>query len=108
MLSSRSLAQVLLHDMLFTKRGIPLPSHVPIKQCVHRHQARLKAELVKIKMKRGVKNNLDLISQKAKDAVLIPRYVRVNTHLTSMEKTIASFEKEGYTLVETDDLSGLV
>ncbi|KAI8146816.1 S-adenosyl-L-methionine-dependent methyltransferase [Fennellomyces sp. T-0311] len=108
MLSSRSLAQVLIHDMLFTKRGIPLPANVPIKQCVHRHQARLKAELAKIKMKRGVKSNQDLISQKARDAVLIPRYVRVNTHLTSMEKAIAAFEKEGYTFVETDGLPNLV
>ncbi|KAI9247490.1 S-adenosyl-L-methionine-dependent methyltransferase [Phascolomyces articulosus] len=109
MLSSRSLAQVLLHDMLFTKRGIPLPANVPIKKCVHRHQARLKAELAKIKMKRGVQKNEDLVSQKAKDAVLIPRYVRVNTHRTTMDKVIQSFKKEKYKYVDQapDDLREL-
>ncbi|KAI9490521.1 S-adenosyl-L-methionine-dependent methyltransferase [Zychaea mexicana] len=100
MLSSRSLAQVLIHDMLFTKRGIPLPATVPIKKCVHRHQARLKAELAKIKMKRGIKSNEELVSQKARDAVLIPRYARVNTHKSTMNKIIQAFKKEGYTFVD--------
>ncbi|KAI7848118.1 S-adenosyl-L-methionine-dependent methyltransferase [Circinella umbellata] len=100
MLSSRSLAQVLIHDMLFTRRGIPLPADKPIKKCVHQHQARLKAELAKIKIKRGVQKNEDLVSQKAKDAVLIPRYVRVNTHKSTVDKIIKSFKKEGYNFIE--------
>lgn len=64
----RSLALVLIHDLLFTKRGITVRNDVPLKQCVIRHQARLKAELTKIKVKRGVTSNDDLVSQKVKDA----------------------------------------
>lgn len=64
----RSLALVLIHDLLFTKRGITVRNEVPLKQCVMRHQARLKAELIKIKIKRGVTSNEDLVSQKVKDA----------------------------------------
>ncbi|ORX48495.1 S-adenosyl-L-methionine-dependent methyltransferase [Hesseltinella vesiculosa] len=93
----RSLALVLLHDLLFTKRGIPVNSQAPLKQCITRHQARIKAELAKIKVKRGVMSNQDLISQKAKDAVLIPRYVRVNELKTTVDKMIKVFKQEGYT-----------
>lgn len=54
--------------MLFTKRGITARNDVPLKQCVTRHEARLKSELIKIKVKRGVTSNEDLVSQKVKDA----------------------------------------
>ncbi|SAM07472.1 hypothetical protein [Absidia glauca] len=104
----RSLALVLLHDLLFTKRGIPVNSQAPLKQCITRHQVRLKAELVKIKIKKGARANTDLLSQKSKDALHIPRYVRVNEHKSTVENMIKSFEKEGYTFVDTpEDLRNL-
>lgn len=59
---------MLIHDLLFTKRGITVKNDVPLKQCITRHQIRLKAELTKIKVKRGVLSNEDLVSQKVKDA----------------------------------------
>lgn len=68
LLSSRSLTQILMHDMLFTKRGIPLPISVPHKKAIQGYQTRLKAELAKIKIKRGAKSNSDLINEKAKSA----------------------------------------
>ncbi|CAO3695263.1 unnamed protein product [Umbelopsis ramanniana] len=103
----RTMALVLIHDLLFTKRGIQ-SSDGPLKQAVMRHKARLKAELVKYKIKMGAKTNDDLVSQKVKDAVLIPRYVRVNEHKTTVDKAIQAFIKEGYTLEEArDDLSSL-
>ncbi|KAI7898382.1 S-adenosyl-L-methionine-dependent methyltransferase [Cokeromyces recurvatus] len=95
----RSLALVLIHDLLFTKRGITVRNDVPLKQCVMRHQSRLKAELIKIKVKRGVLSNDDLVSEKVKNAVLIPRYVRVNEHKLSVEKAVQTFQKEGYVLI---------
>ncbi|CDH60592.1 s-adenosyl-l-methionine-dependentmethyltransferase [Lichtheimia corymbifera JMRC:FSU:9682] len=108
-LSSRSLTQVLMHDMLFTKRGIPLSINVPHKKAIQGHQARLKAELAKIKIKRGAKTNSDLINEKAKSAVLIPRYVRVNTHRMTMDEAIEAFKKEGYTFMQDapEDLGSL-
>ncbi|KAI8078076.1 williams-Beuren syndrome critical region protein 20 copy A [Gilbertella persicaria] len=105
---SRTLALVLIHDLLFTKRGITVRNDVPLKQCVMRHQARLKAELTKIKIKRGASMNDDLVSQKVKNAVLIPRYARVNEHKITVEKAIKGFQNEGYTLVDyPDDLRDL-
>ncbi|KAG2185612.1 hypothetical protein INT44_002405 [Umbelopsis vinacea] len=103
----KTMALLLIHDLLFTKRGIQ-SSDGPLKQAVMRHKARLKAELVKYKIKMGAKTNDDLVSQKVKDAVLIPRYVRVNEHKTTVDKAIQAFIKEGYTLEEPrDDLSSL-
>ncbi|KAI8342918.1 S-adenosyl-L-methionine-dependent methyltransferase [Chlamydoabsidia padenii] len=99
----RSLALVLLHDLLFTKRGIPVNSKAPLKQCITRHQARLKAELVKIKIKKGVTTNTDLLSQKSKDALHIPRYVRVNEHKSTVQDMIKCFQNEGYTFVDTPE-----
>jgi putative methyltransferase len=61
------MALVLIHDLLFTKRGIQ-SSDGPLKQAVMRHKARLKAELVKYKIKVGAKTDNDLVSQKVKDA----------------------------------------
>lgn len=69
----RSLALVLIHDLMFTKRGITVRNDVPLKQCVTRHHARLKAELTKIKIKRGATSNEDLVSQKVKDAGRVDR-----------------------------------
>jgi putative methyltransferase len=43
-------------------------NHGPLKQAVMRHKARLKAELVKYKIKVGAKSDDDLVSQKVKDA----------------------------------------
>lgn len=63
----RTMALVLIHDLLFTKRGIQ-SSDGPLKQAVMRHKARLKAELVKYKIKMGAKTDDDLVSQKVKDA----------------------------------------
>ncbi|OBZ87903.1 25S rRNA (cytosine-C(5))-methyltransferase rcm1 [Choanephora cucurbitarum] len=102
----RTLALVLIHDLLFTKRGITVRNDVPLKQCVIRHQSRLKAELTKIKIKRGATSNEDLVSQKVKDAVLIPRYARVNEHKITVEKAIKGFQKEGYTLVDYPEQLG--
>ncbi|KAI9275408.1 S-adenosyl-L-methionine-dependent methyltransferase [Sporodiniella umbellata] len=104
----KTLALVLVHDLLFTKRGITVRNDVPLKQCIIRHQVRLKAELTKIKVKKGVTSNDDLVSQKVKDAVLIPRYARVNEHKITVGKAIKAFEKEGFTLVDhPEDLKEL-
>jgi putative methyltransferase len=50
---TRSLALLLLHDLLMQNRGIQASDTWPIKQAVMRHKARLKAEFVKAKIKVG-------------------------------------------------------
>lgn len=58
-ISSIYLALLLIHDLLFTRGGIQA-SDGPTKQAVMRHKTRLQAELVKLKVKRGVKSNHEL------------------------------------------------
>ena len=50
---TRSLALLLLHDLLLQSRGIQASDAWPMKQAVMRHKARLKAEFVKAKIKVG-------------------------------------------------------
>ncbi|KAI0243538.1 hypothetical protein L0F63_005398 [Massospora cicadina] len=95
---SRNLLLVLLHDLLFRRRGIQAPDG-PIKQMILAHQPRFKAELDKIRRTRGALSNSELIEGSTKNRVAIPRYVRVNTILTSTDAVIASFSKVGYELV---------
>ena len=52
-LTSKSLALVLVHDLLFSSIQA---GDGPIKQAVLRHKTRLNGELQKIKIKRGVKD----------------------------------------------------
>ncbi|KAK9761551.1 hypothetical protein K7432_013468 [Basidiobolus ranarum] len=93
----KTLAMLLVHDLLFTKRGIQA-SDGPYKQAVLRHKSRLSSELVKLKIKSGVKNNEELVPKAARDAALIPRYVRVNVLKTTVKKAIAHFVKQGFKL----------
>ncbi|KAL1920147.1 uncharacterized protein VTP21DRAFT_1293 [Calcarisporiella thermophila] len=97
---SRGIALAMIHDLLFTSRGIQCSDSYPAKQSIMRHKTRLRAELVKAKVKLQIKSDEDLISQKAKDAAKVPRYIRVNAHKTTVEKVIERFQKEGYKLGE--------
>jgi 25S rRNA (cytosine2278-C5)-methyltransferase len=54
-----NLALLLVHDLLFSRGGIQAGDG-PIKQAILKHKTRLHSELVKIKVKRGVKNDEDL------------------------------------------------
>lgn len=55
---SKNLALVLVHDLLFSK-GIEAGDG-PIKQAILRHKTRMHSELVKVKIKKGVKDNKEL------------------------------------------------
>lgn len=61
-LTSRHLALLLVHDLLFTRGGIQA-SDGPTKQAIMRHKTRLQAELVKLKVKQGAKSNHELATE---------------------------------------------
>ncbi|KDQ15892.1 hypothetical protein BOTBODRAFT_275080 [Botryobasidium botryosum FD-172 SS1] len=100
-ITSPNLALLLIHDLLFA-RGIQA-SDGPLKQAILRHKTRLQAELVKIKVKKGVKSNAELAQTEDVRAGQIPRYVRVNTNCWSVEDAIAYFSRQGFTLREDGD-----
>ncbi|KZO96580.1 williams-Beuren syndrome critical region protein 20 copy A [Calocera viscosa TUFC12733] len=103
LITSSNLALVLVHDLLFARGGIQA-SDGPIKQAVLRHQTRLKAELVKLKIKKGVQDNEGLAEKGDDRASHIPRYVRVNTNVWTLDGAIAHFEAAGFTSIPSSDL----
>lgn len=65
-ITSQNLALLLVHDLLFSK-GVEAGDG-PVKQAVLRHKTRLRSELVKVKIKKGVKDNQELARPQQADA----------------------------------------
>lgn len=104
----RNVAILLVHDLLFSPNGIKSLSNGPYKQSILQHEIRLRGELARLKIKMKVKNNEDLINSKIRESIVIPRYIRVNTLKTSVEKVIKHFQAKGFTHEEpTDDLKNI-
>ncbi|TPX50641.1 hypothetical protein SeMB42_g02184 [Synchytrium endobioticum] len=76
---SRELAIVLCHDLLI---GNGVSGRY--KASMGKHRIRLQAELVKLKVKKRIKSNTELIPSHIRLAVANPRYVRVNTIKTNI------------------------
>ncbi|KAG9049126.1 hypothetical protein FS837_011138 [Tulasnella sp. UAMH 9824] len=97
-LRTPSLALVLVHDLLLAKGGIQAKDG-PIKQAVLRHRTRIQAEWVKLKIKRGVKGDVEMAQVDERQAQ-IPRYVRVNTNKWSLDEAVSHFRSQGYAQVQ--------
>lgn len=61
-----SLALVLVHDLLLTKKGIEAQDG-PIKQAILRHKTRLQAEWIKLKVKQGALSDADMAQQDTRE-----------------------------------------
>ncbi|KAJ9107949.1 hypothetical protein QFC19_002692 [Naganishia cerealis] len=105
--SSKNLLLVLLHDLLFSKDAkIQASDKWPPKVAVMRHATRLKAELVKLQIKKGLTNKESFEMEGGNIAAMIPRYVRSNSnviqqdtlieHLTSGPKPFKMIETPTY------------
>ncbi|ORX38495.1 S-adenosyl-L-methionine-dependent methyltransferase [Kockovaella imperatae] len=78
--SSQSLILVLLHDLLISPRGrIEASDKWPPRQAIQRHQARLKAELVKLQIREG-KSSKEGLARTAKTEGSA-RYIRWNPNV---------------------------
>ncbi|KAJ6577367.1 S-adenosyl-L-methionine-dependent methyltransferase [Mycena capillaripes] len=100
-LTSLNLALVLVHDVLLA--GGIQAGDGPIKQAILRHKTRLHGEFQKLKIKRGVKSNAELAQSGDARAAQIPRYVRVNTTMWSLEDAIKYFTAQGFALGTSTD-----
>ncbi|CAA7266929.1 unnamed protein product [Cyclocybe aegerita] len=97
-LTSMNLVLVLVHDLLLA-RGIQAGDG-PVKQAILRHKTRLHGEFQKIKIKRGVVSNEQLAHNGDERAGLIPRYIRVNTNVGTLEEVIKSLTSGGFVLCD--------
>ncbi|KAI8925045.1 S-adenosyl-L-methionine-dependent methyltransferase [Entophlyctis helioformis] len=101
-----TLALVLVYDLLF---GKGVRNAGPYKALMLKHKSRLNAELARIKIRRKCKDNVDLIPDYIRNAVVLPRYVRVNTIQTTVDKVIEHFVKNKGLVVGTlDEIKGNV
>ncbi|XP_048837740.1 probable 28S rRNA (cytosine-C(5))-methyltransferase isoform X1 [Brienomyrus brachyistius] len=105
-----NLAKVLLYDFLI---GQGLKCGGSWKAVMMKHRSRLQAALARMKVKKKVSRNRDLlppgIRQASEDQ--LPRYVRVNTLKTTTEDVIDYFKREGFSYqgqaTRLDDLRSL-
>ncbi|NWX90677.1 NSUN5 methyltransferase, partial [Nothoprocta pentlandii] len=77
-----------------------------------RHRARLRAELARLKVRRRVSRDEELLAPAAAaPAPALPRYVRVNTLKTCVEDAIDFFKRQGYSYLgkaaSVEELSSL-
>ncbi|XP_021555999.2 28S rRNA (cytosine-C(5))-methyltransferase isoform X2 [Neomonachus schauinslandi] len=90
------LAKVLVYELLLGKgfRG----GGGRWKPLLDRHQARLKAELARLKVQRRVSRNEDLlqVGSRPGTASQVPRFVRVNTLKTSLVDAVDYFKRQGF------------
>ncbi|KAF8604281.1 S-adenosyl-L-methionine-dependent methyltransferase [Ceratobasidium sp. AG-I] len=94
-LASRNFAAVLIHDLLFNNGGIQAADG-PIKQAVYRHKTRLHAELIKLKVRKGVQTNAELAQPEDPRVANIPRYLRVNRNAWTVEEASEYYLSKGY------------
>ncbi|KAJ6655682.1 hypothetical protein lerEdw1_004735 [Lerista edwardsae] len=87
------LAKVLVYELLF---GHGLRGGGRAKALVLKHRARLLAELARLKVRRKVSCNEDLLPQ-ADPAPQMPRYARVNLLKTCVDDVVDYFKRQGYT-----------
>lgn len=120
---SPTLALLLVHDLLLSKRGISASASHPLRSAVARHKARLSAEFTKARLRRGfptigaLKSFIEKHSNpfdaggrtetnpKTDKALPLPRlkhprWVRVNTVKTSLQEQLST-TFAGYTVVES-------
>nr|XP_003226776.1 PREDICTED: probable 28S rRNA (cytosine-C(5))-methyltransferase [Anolis carolinensis] len=89
------LAKVLAYDLLF---GKGLRGGGPWKAPLLKHRARLQAELARLKVRRGVSRDEDLLPPPAGGGGngTLPRYVRVNTIKTRFDDAVDYFKRQGF------------
>jgi len=116
-ITSRSLALVLVHDLLLA--GGIQAGDGPVKQALLRHKTRLRGEWQRRKIKRGAKTDGEMALaddvRAGRLAVLfsfvldgdenfsakldrIPRYARINALKWTVDEAIMAFQKSGYVL----------
>ncbi|XP_069082875.1 28S rRNA (cytosine-C(5))-methyltransferase [Pleurodeles waltl] len=90
-----NVAKVLVYDILI---GKGLKCGGVWKMIARKHQARLQADLARLKVKKKVSRTEDLLvpSEGAVKAPALPRYIRVNTLKTNAENVIDYFKRQGY------------
>lgn len=85
-LSDKFLLIILLYETLL---GSGSPKCGPYRAIMQRNKVRIQSEFVRIKIKMKAKKNEDLIPKSIRDAVKLPRWIRINTLKCSIPDVIS-------------------
>ncbi|KAK5166655.1 uncharacterized protein LTR77_008199 [Saxophila tyrrhenica] len=102
-----TLALLLTHDLLLSRKGIALPATHGLHTAIARHKARLSSELTKLRIRRGcptLEALRTLVNQGGVTSKAHPRWVRINTLRTDLDSQLATTLAE-YT--RTEDLAAV-
>ncbi|POW13019.1 hypothetical protein PSTT_03976 [Puccinia striiformis] len=114
---AQSLILILVHDHLFSSRGISLSKIHKIRLAIERHSSALKAELSRLMARQGVSQVSDLIDslkragsdspdeESSPTIVNAPRWMRVNTIKWSLEDAKGWLVDAGWTETSLDVLT---
>jgi putative methyltransferase len=111
-----SLILVLVHDHLFSSRGISLAKIHKIRGAIERHSSALKSELARLMVQRAVSRVSDLLDSlqpqtNSSDAdpglrnTNSPRWMRVNSIRWCLQDATEWFTAAGWTQVSLEDLT---
>jgi putative methyltransferase len=96
---SPTLALVLAHDLLLSKKGIALPATHGLSAAVLRHKNRLSAELTKLRVRKGFAtidalrvhvNEAPVEGEDGEEKYAHPRWIRINTLRTTLEEQLTT------------------
>ena len=96
---SPTLALVLTHDLLLSKKGIALPAKHGLSATVTRHKNILSAELTKVRLRKGFAtidalrvhvNEAPINGEDGEEKYAHPRWIRINTLRTTLEEQLSS------------------
>ena len=106
LVKSKGLLHLLIYDLLFGK-GIKNGSG-SLKTLLLGYKSRLNGELVKIMVKRGIKDKRELIPEHIRNQIIIPRWVRVNTLKCTVQEAIKHFQESGLQLLPSDQFTSVL
>ena len=97
---------VMLHDLLFTSRGIQAAKAWPPRERMEKYKSQLHAELVRLQIRQGKKSVEELRSGAAERRVAarIPRWCRINTLQVTEQDALQQLQAAGFTRTESDTL----
>ncbi|KAG8165696.1 hypothetical protein KVR01_004248 [Diaporthe batatas] len=91
------LSLLLVHDFLLAKGGIALPASHGLRATVDRHKSRLTAEFTRARIRRKC-SSVDALREQVETSLYAnsqhPRWIRVNTLKTTLEKQLSTTFKE--------------
>lgn len=88
----------MLYDLLFGLKKIQ--GGGAVKKIIMGYKTRLDAELVKLKVRGKVKNDIELIPKHLRMNILLPRYVRINLILATREEVLEILQGDKWELIE--------